>query len=539
MAHLADRILHYGRIYTLNPQQPIVSALALRGERIIAAGDDDDILPLASRETRVEHLNGAAVLPGFIDAHIHWQGTTAALQQVSLLDTTSKMEALERIRAQAMRLPPGEWVLGYGWSHDAWGEASFPTAADIDAVAPQHPVYLKGRSGHAAWVNGEALAKGGVNQNTLDPEGGQIVRDEQGAPTGILFEWPAMDLVASYIPQPTPEVLAQQMRATQDWALSLGMVGFHDFDYPSCLQALQIMREGDFLHQRVLKHVHKDYIEAALRSGLRGGFGDDWLRLGCLKIFADGALGSHTAWMLEPYLGEPDNLGICVTSPDEIYALIREATMAGFAAAVHAIGDRAVREVLNVFERVRAVEAEAGIPRDARRHRIEHVQVISPQDVNRLADLDLIASMQPIHATSDYLVADKSWGAARTPYAYNPRLQLDRGVVVAFGSDSPYDVFGAFKGIHAAVTRQRADGTPGENGWTPAARISLDEAIRGFTVAPAYAASWEDRQGVLKQGYFADLVVLDRDPYQTPATELHAVTARATMVGGEWRYGGI
>jgi predicted amidohydrolase YtcJ len=287
---------------------------------------------------------------------------------------------------------------------------------------------------------------------------------------------------------------------------------------------------------RVLKNFNRKYLDAVLEVGLRRGFGDDWIRLGALKLFADGAIGPRTAAMIEPYDGEPDNTGIVVLEKEEMVERVSRASAAGFPSTIHAIGDRAVHDVLDVYEIVRQQEAARGEPRSTRRHRIEHVQLIHPNDVDRLAQLGIIASMQPIHATSDYPVADRYWGA-RTPWSYNPRLQLDRGVTVAFGSDAPVEPMGSLIGIHAAVTRQRADGSPGADGWNPDARLTVDEALRGYTAGAAYAAGMEDRLGRLAPGYLADLVVLDRDLYAIPPAEILSVQVVATMVGGVWRWG--
>jgi predicted amidohydrolase YtcJ len=315
------------------------------------------------------------------------------------------------------------------------------------------------------------------------------------------------------------------------------MTGLHDFDDQEALAALQRLRERGQLGLRVLKNVNLKYLDSLLDMGLRWGLGDAWLRLGGLKLFADGALGAHTALMTEPYEGEPGNRGLVVVPKEAMAEAVLRASEAGFPSTIHAIGDRAVHDVLDIYALARRREAELGIPRAARRHRIEHVQVIHPDDVGRLAELDLIASMQPIHATSDYPVADKLWGAARTPWAYNPRLQLDRGVSVAFGSDAPFDLPGPLAGIHAAVTRRRADGAPGPQGWTPAARVTLEEAVRAYTLAPAWAAGLEGELGRLRAGYRADLVVIDGAFMAMTGDELLAARVRATMVDGLWRYG--
>ena len=257
----------------------------------------------------------------------------------------------------------------------------------------------------------------------------------------------------------------------------------------------------------------------ALELGIRWGFGDDWIRIGGLKLFADGALGQRTALMVEPYEGEPDNYGIGVVDKEEMRELVSRASAAGLPSTIHAIGDRAVHDVLDVFENVRHEEQARGETTTQRRHRIEHVQIVHHSDTHRLAELDVIASMQPIHATGDYQMADAYWGD-RAQYAYNPRLQLDQGVVVAFGSDAPVEPFEPLKGIHAAVTRRRADGSPSPDGWYPEARLSVDEALHGYTIGAAYAGGMESRLGQLAAGYLADLVVLDRDLYEIHPSEI-------------------
>ncbi|RMG83298.1 MAG: hypothetical protein D6712_13220 [Chloroflexi bacterium] len=328
------------------------------------------------------------------------------------------------------------------------------------------------------------------------------------------------------------------MLEAQQLALASGLTGFHDYDGPDCFAALQILRQRGKLSMRVVKNINLEWIHHAQELGLRWGFGDEWLRIGGLKIFADGALGPRTAYMIEPYEGEPDNYGIATIDKEEMTEAVSKASLAGIPSTIHAIGDRAVHDVLDVYEVVRKQESQRGVSSKQMRHRIEHVQLIHPDDRYRLAELDIIASMQPIHATSDYDMAQSYWGE-RSRWAYNARLQLDAGVVVAFGSDSPVEPFHPFKGIHAAVTRRRPDGSPGPDGWYPELRLSLDEALRAYTQGPAYAAGLEHKLGKLAPGYLADLVVLDRDIYTIPAMELLEVEVIATMVGGVWRHGEI
>lgn len=532
-----DRVLYNANVVTLDTSLPRVSALAIKDNRIVACGSNEDMLRLASADTLKQDLAGCTVIPGLTDAHIHWELTTRSLSQVNVFEVPDKSIAIQRVAARVAKVPTGEWIFGYGWTQDFWPDVAFPSAADLDAVSPNHPVFLSAKSYHAAWVNSYALRLAGVTASTPDPEGGQIVRDSHGNPTGVLLE-SAIDLVRMHIPVLTPAQLADQMKNAQDLALASGLTGLHDFDEPSCLYALQIARERGDLALRVLKNVNKKWLSACMDAGLRTSFGDDWLRIGALKLFADGALGPHTAAMIDPYIGEPDNYGISTLEKEEMIELISRASAAGLPSTVHAIGDRAVHDVLDAFEIVRREEASRGESRSSRRHRIEHVQVIHPADVHRLAELNVIASMQPLHATSDMIAADRFWGD-RSRLAYNPRVQLDQGVVVAFGSDAPVESFDPLKGIHAAVTRQRADGSPGADGWYPENRLTVDESVRGFSIGAAYAAGMENRLGKLASGFLADLVVLDRDLYAIHPSDILNVKVVATMVDGVWRFGNL
>lgn len=534
---MIDRILYNGSIVTLEAAQPRVTALAISMGRIVAAGGDDEILALATAKTIKENLEGKFVIPGLTDAHIHWEWQARALQAVDLYEVPSREIAIERIAARAEHTAPGEWITGRGWAQDLWADGAFPTALDIDAVTGDKPAYFSAKSGHAAWVNSAALRLCGIHADTSDPDGGQIVRDESGNPTGILLEL-AMELVAKHIPPPTPEQLAEMMFFAQQQAHAVGLTGLHDFDNPSCLQALQILREQRKLGLRVVKQINQDWLTHALKLGIRWNFGDDWLRFGALKLFADGALGPRTALMVEPYEGEPENYGMSVVDKETMMELVSRASAAGLPSSIHAIGDRAVHDVLDVYEVVRREEAARGETPAQRRHRIEHVQIIHPQDKHRLAQLNIIASMQPTHATSDMERSEKYWGS-RSVWAYNARLQLDQGVKVALGSDAPVERFQPLEGIYAAVTRRRLDGTPGENGWYPELRLTLDEALHGYTTGPAYAAGMEDRLGKLAPGFLADLVVLDADLYAIPPAEIHHTSILATMVAGVWRFGGV
>ena len=532
---LADRILIRGNIRTLNRNRPHATALALQGRWIIAVGDDPAIQMLARPGAAVDDLGGRTVIPGLTDAHIHLEGYASALVSVDLFEVPSKAEALRRVAERAAHAAPGEWIQGRGWWQELWEGAAFPTAADLDAVTPHNPALFVAKSGHAAWANSAALRLAGVTAGAADPDGGQIVRDGRGAPTGILLE-NAIDLVTNVIPEATVEQSAAWIEAAQPRLWEAGLTGLHDFDGARCFGALQMLHARDALGLRVLKQIHPaEDLEHALALGLRWGFGDDMLRLGALKIFADGALGPNTALMVEPYEGQPDNRGIVVTDKETMAEWVSKASAGGIPSAIHAIGDRAVHDVLDVFEAVRREEAQRGVPSDQMRHRIEHVQLIHPDDRHRLGQLGVIASMQPIHATGDMIAADRYWGA-RARWSYHWRAQLDAGARLVFGSDAPVEPVQPLWGVHAAVTRRKADGSPGPDGWRPEGKITVDEALHAYTTGPAYAAGLEDRLGCIAPGYLADLVVLDADPYTVEPMALRAIQVMGTMVDGVWRY---
>ena len=529
----ANFVLYNGTIRTFHPGLPLVSALAISGERIVALGDADLRQNLSADGEAID-LGGRLVIPGLIDAHVHLEHFSQSLHMVDLFNTRSAEEAVQRVAARAANTPPGQWLRGWGWVQELWPGRQFPSAALLDAAVPDHPVCLVAQSGHAAWVNSRALLEAGITAETPDPPGGRIARDEHGQPSGILFE-DAIQLVEDIIPAPSLPELADMMHKALTVAHSTGVTGVHDFDGARCFQALQMLHAAGKLTLRVLKAIPVKLLDHAIELGLRWGFGDDFLRIGGVKMFADGALGSRTASMLAPFEGEPDNYGIIVTDKEQLLDDVRRASRAGLPSAIHAIGDRALRDVLDVFQAVRTEESSWGLSPEQRRHRIEHVQLIHPDDRGRLAQLHIIASMQPVHITSDMVIADQGWGD-RADYSYNWRLQLEAGAQVAFGSDVPVEPINPMYGIHAAVTRRRRDGWPGPEGWRSGSnrRLSVEEAVHGFTCGAAYAAGQEDRLGRLAPGYLADLVVLDRDIFHIDPMEIALAAPVGVMVGGHW-----
>ena len=520
------KLIHNARVYTLDSARPIASALAIEGGIVVAIGGDELLTEysLAGRE----NMDGRIILPGLTDAHIHLQEYALSLHVVDC-ELESKQEILKRVAERVRETPPGEWVRGHGWNQNAWG-GEWPTAVELDAVSAQNPVYLTAKSLHVAWVNSAALKLAGISASTPEPVNGRIQRDSRGNPTGILFEG-TMRLIEAAVPEPKPETLAKTFLEVIPKLSRMGLTGVHDFDSRACFMALQLLHERGRLPMRVVKSIPLKLFNQAVELGLRSGFGDDLLCIGSVKLFADGALGPHTGAMFEPYVDEPQNRGILLLDGEKIFEYGRQASQSGLSLAVHAIGDRAVHEVLEGFARLREYETENRLP--ALRHRIEHVQTIHPEDAGRLGRLDVIASMQPVHATSDMIMADRLLGG-RAALSYAWRTQLECGARLVFGSDAPVENPNPFYGLHAAVTRCRQDGSPGPDGWFPEQRLTVKSALEGFTLGPAYAAGMEDRLGRLSAGFLADLIVVETDPFTCDPAKLYAIQPVATMVGGEW-----
>ncbi|HML39685.1 MAG TPA: amidohydrolase [Bellilinea sp.] len=521
------RILYNAKIYTLNPQQPLISAIFIgEGGRILAAGNDAEVLAAARPGDVQENMTGQTIWPGLTDSHLHLDYYSASLAQVDC-ETATRAACIERVAQRAANLPPEKWVCGHGWNQNVWPEG-FGNASLLDSVTPHNPAYLTAKSLHAAWANSLALKMAGISDATPDPQGGHIDRDAQGKPTGILFE-SAMELVEDIIPAHTVEDTRQAILQAQKNLWSLGITGVHDFDRQHCFQALQILDQSGDLKLRVLKSIPVEALDQAIEVGLRRGFGSDRLRIGSVKCFSDGALGPQTAAMLQPYENSHET-GMLLLDAEQIIEIGRKASQHGLSLAIHAIGDRANHEVLQAYEALRQFERDNHLPLQP--HRIEHVQILHRDDVQRLAQLGIVASVQPIHATSDMDIADRYWGA-RSAYAYAYQSLLSHGTTMIFGSDAPVESPNPFGGLHAAVTRQRTSGAP-EHGWYPEQRISLQQALAAFTSLPASVAGWSDRIGSLHSGMYADLIVLDQDPFDLPPQELAAITPSATMFNGEW-----
>jgi predicted amidohydrolase YtcJ len=512
-----DLIIYNAHVVTMNPAQPRAEAVAVRHHRIHAVGGSAELLALAGPHTRLVDGAGATLLPGLADAHIHFADWGRQLGALPLADTTSKAQMLARLAEHAASLPGGAWIVSRGWNESRWGEMNFPTAADLDAATgPDHPTLLYRSDMHSAVVNSAALRAAHITAATADPENGTIDRNAAGAPTGVLREM-ATFLVWQQVP---PVTFAQRLGAMRGAIAAMhrmGVTAIHDQRYGGgmeggeALRAFQALRRAGELRLRVSCNVSATDLDHVDALGVESGLGDDTLRLGHIKLFADGSLGSRTAWMLTPFdrvpgddPAAPPNSGVVVTPPDAMAEIFRRAVAAGFPVSIHAIGDRANREVLDLFE-----ELEAAGPRTEIPHRIEHVQMIDPEDVPRLARRNLTASVQPVHALDDMDTADMLLGP-RAARAYPFADLLQNGTRLAFGSDAPVANPSPWLGLHAAVVRQRPE-RQGSPAWYGNQRIGLMDALRAYTSGPAQAAGWARTIGAIGLGRRADLVLLDRD----------------------------
>lgn len=521
-------ILYNARIYTMDSPAPIAEAIAIQDGRIVAVGDNEDVLNLADADSIVEDINGRTILPGLTDAHLHLEYYAFGLQKIDC-ETNTKAECLRRVAERAKTTPAGQWILGHGWNHNQWA-AGAGTAAELDAAAPGRLVYLTSKSLHNSWCSTAALQAAGIDDNTPNPKDGSIGRDASGKADGILYE-EAAALIEDILPEPTTLETCKALLNAQQALWQFGLTGVHDFDGRRCFAALQILDSENLLRLRVLKGIPRTSLDAAITLGLRSGHGSPFLRSGALKLFVDGALGPHTAAMLSPYEDDPGNTGMLFMQRDELLEYGKKAASSGISMAVHAIGDAANHEIIEAYAALRLYERDRGLPH--LRHRIEHVQCLHPDDQPRLAELDIIASMQPLHATSDMFTADRCWGA-RAAGAYIFQTLLAQNTRLVFGSDCPVESPNPFLGIHAAVTRRRPGGEPGPDGWFPEQRLTLSQALHAYTRGPAYAAGLEAVSGKLSAGYRADLIVLPIDPHTIVPENLHTVQPTATMVDGHW-----
>lgn len=497
---------------------------------LVSGGIIRDVGPAATLRSRYQHArvvdaSGSTILPGLVDAHGHLYGLGISLDMVDLVGTTSFDEIVERVRARAARTPRGEWIVGRGWDQNDWASKEFPTAAMLDAASADHPVYLERIDGHAAIVNTAALRIAGVTAATADPHGGRIIRDASGAPTGVFVDT-ASSLIDRHMPGATAEQRKARVLAAAEAIAATGLTAMHDagIDTDTIAAVRELIDEGRFpIRVYGLLADNDALLEEWFARGPLLDHGGK-LTIRAVKLYADGALGSRGAALLEPYADDATNSGLMIARPEHLEDVARRGRTAGFQINTHAIGDAGVRNVIDAY-------ARAGVtPED--RFRIEHLQVIASSDVPRLVSHGIIASMQPTHATSDMYWAEERLGPERVKGAYAWRTVLNAGGRLALGSDFPVEQVNPFLGIHAAVTRQDQKGWP-EGGWFPSQRLTLAEAIRGFTSDAAYAAFQEASRGTIEPGKLADFTIVEGNIYDVAPQDLYKTKVQYTVVGGE------
>ena len=530
----ADLVLTNGKVWTGDPARPEAQAVAVWRDRVLAVGTDDEVKPLVGPTTRVIDLNGRRLVPGFYDSHVHWLGGGRSLSEVDLKDAKDEAEFGRRLVEFDKKLPRDRWIVGGNWDHDRAFGGSLPTAATIDKYVKDRPVFISRYDGHMALANTAALKLAGLSAETKEVPGGVVFRLPDGkTPSGVLKD-NAMGMVGRLIPEPADDAVLEAVLASQKLAASLGVTSVQDMDGsapPTRRKLFCILQRLDRERKLTCRiDLRWPVAQQAQLSaiGVEAGFGGDFLRVGGLKGFMDGSLGSSTAKMFAPYEGEPTNTGVFVTQPDAMRAFVRAADAAGLNVCVHAIGDQANASLLDLFGEV----AKAQGPRD-RRFRIEHVQHLRPQDYPRFKELGVVASMQPYHIVDDARWAEGRIGTVRCRSSYAYRSLLDAGAKLAFGSDWPVAPLDPLPGIDAAVNRRPLDGKhPG--GWFPEQKITVAEAVAAFTLGSAYAGFQEADRGTVAAGKLADLVVLSRDIFD-PAEKDRIGTTKVelTVVGGK------
>lgn len=527
----ADLILTGGRVYTVNPAQSVVEAVAILGSRILYVGSADSASSHRGPSTKVLDLNGGIVLPGLIDAHAHLMGLGKFLAQLDLIGTASPSAILQVVREKQKTTPKGKWIQGRGWDQNAWGAQQFPTWRDL-AGADDNPVYLRRVDGHAAWINRAAMQVCGITRDTPDPEGGKIVRDSAGDATGIFLD-NAEDMIVAHLPKPAWDEQIAWAKAAIAECNRYGLVGVHDAGADSItLEVYRQLYRDSLLTLRIyamLSPLDTAFFARQVEQG-PSVEADGHLVIGAVKIYADGALGSRGAALLEPYSDDSGNKGLLVSKPEYLYDVSRKALAHGFQVCTHAIGDAGVRTVLDVYERV----LHDASPPDPRL-RIEHSQVIDSVDIPRFARLGVIPSMQPTHATSDMRWAEDRLGPERIKGAYAWRKLLNQGCRIPLGSDFPAESANPLWGIYAAVTRQDRKGSPA-GGWHSEEKVSVEEAVRGFTIDAAYAEFSDWVRGSIELGKAADFTILDKDITSLPPDSILKTRVAYTIVGGKIVY---
>jgi predicted amidohydrolase YtcJ len=526
-----------GKLLTMDAAQPRAQAMAIddTSGRIIAIGTNDEVHRIGGQHRELVDLRGKTVLPGFIDAHIHLLAAAYRSHHIDAGACTSEDEVATLVRERAAQTPPGRWILGGHWDKNLWSGGQFPTKAALDAAAPEHPVALGSKDGHLLWVNSLALQRAGITRETPQPDTGTIVHDGAGEPTGILQEEAATSLVYSVIDAPDPEMNRRLLRRIQTQLQRSGITTVHDIEDESTLRLFKELRDEGTLGMRVQMILpHRTLLQ--LQSLRSNNEENDLLQIGGIKIFADGTLGSQTAAMLESFEGNPGNHGILTLAETEMTNIVSAATEMGLIVAIHAIGDRAARVALNAIELTKQRRGLPSHPASDLRYRLEHVQLIAPEDLERMRRLGVIASVQPLHAVADRDIAERYWGKRhRRAFAY--RTMRDMGIPLALGSDAPVESLDPLRILSAATLRR--DPVKPRPSWLPEQSLAFADALWGYTLGAAYAGAEEKHKGSLTVGKLGDAVVLREDILNAPLEKMFENEVQATILGGKVVYGKV
>jgi len=526
---MQKRILTNAQVHSFSIDDQPADTVVIEEGHISAIGKASEIIPEFSRSAKIENLRQSILMPSFTDSHIHLLTYGLSLQHVNV-EVPTKQSCLDRIADHVKITDQGKWIIGHGWDQNIWA-GGYGSKKDLDKVSTQHPIYLTHKSLHSGWANSFALKLAGISHNTPNPHGGTIQRDTSGDPTGILLE-SAMRIVESVIPEPNISERVKAILRAQTELHRFGITAVHDFDPWSVFETLNNLRVNNELFLRVTKGIPESFLDKAIRKKLKSGNGNDWIKIGWLKLFSDGALGARTAAMLAPYKNS-QSLGMLFLSREEIAAYGEKALPHGIGLAVHAIGDRANQETLLAMSDLKKTGL---LKMSTLKSRIEHAQLIQEEDIKLFTELGVTASMQPLHAVSDKKMADAYWGE-RCVHSYAWSSILQSGAQMIFGSDAPVESPNPFYGLHAAVSRKQLGyASKNEPGWTPGQCLNLQDALKSYISTPPTVGGFGKIIGIIKLGYAADFMLLPQNFFDLPPDNIQFVLPLATMVNGKWMY---